>query len=141
MSEEREVCHPTMYFTCVVGVRAGYAHGWLGRLRDWFRPRQGWILNRAAQVWGNAAAWVYRVDGIYVPAVILPGRVVYSTEWGCPPNGEDVIVFQGHGNPKFVKDSRAWRAAVVQIVRRLKEELGQRTVTVYFGDGTYEDMR
>lgn len=44
---------------------------------------------------------IYNQTGIYVSGVVLPAKVVYNVDWGCPMDGEDVYVIKGVKNPQL----------------------------------------
>lgn len=96
-----------------------------------------------ARAWDKAGE---EVGTGYVSALIMPGLVQYRSMWGCPPGGEVVCMVTCTSNPTFDTNGAAWRRRVIEIVRRVKLALGQKTVAISFsgGDGEFPahvDMR
>ena len=119
-----------MRFEVVIGVEPGY-----GKQYD------GDAAAAVAAAWQDAQEAVWKSRGVYVSAAVLPCKMVYWQQWGCPEGGEHCAMVVGHGHPTFVKDAAAWKAAVVDGVALVRATLKQSSVTVYFWDGTHEDMR
>lgn len=71
--------------------------------------------------------------GIYVSAVVEPSRCLYHRDWGCPSGGEKTFTVSATRNPQFATEE-AWKNAALQVVRSLKEELQQSTVSVEFSE-------
>lgn len=124
----------TLQFTFNVGVNAGYNHK-----NEVENP-----LSLACRVWQEEADKVSSTDGIYVGAVAVSSKTVYSTAWGCPVGGEDTVVFSGLLNPHFlpegdkgnlgvyVQAENRWKSAVEKVTRAVAERLDQTTAYLSF---------
>lgn len=71
---------------------------------------------------------IYKRTGVYVSAVIIPAKVVYNVDWGCPDDGEDVYVIKGVNNTQFVKPTN-YKEAVMLLIEKLATTFEQSTVT------------
>lgn len=71
---------------------------------------------------------IYKRTGVYVSAVIIPAKVVYNVDWGCPADGEDVYVIKGVNNTQFVKPTD-YKEAVMLLIEKLATTFEQSTVT------------
>lgn len=74
------------------------------------------------------ATYIYSQTGVYVSGVILPAKVVYNVDLGCPMDGEDVYVIKGVNNPQFTKPSK-YKDAVTRLIEKLATTFEQSTVT------------
>lgn len=79
----------------------------------------------------QAAQKVMEKTGVYVSASVVPSRVLYSPDWGCPTHGEPVYTVTGSLNPMF-GEATAWKQAVLMVAQALKTAFNQSTVTVEF---------
>lgn len=112
----------TLTFNATFGVHAGY-----GQHTAAPNAQEQWVsscVHRATEYTRDAS-------GVVVGCVVTPARVFYPTEFGCPPEGETVIVVTGAHNPKFV-GADSWREAVEVFVNHLKAGLRQERVTLTF---------
>ena len=115
----------TMKFVAVIGLVAGYG----GEE----------ILVEAAKVdsnamgvaWQEAAKAVMEESGVYVSATLNESKALYHTDWGCPIGGEPTYSISGSLNPRF-GEPEAWKQAVLETVKRVKNAFRQSTVTVEF---------
>ena len=71
---------------------------------------------------------IYKQTGVYISAVIIPAKVVYNVDWGCPADGEDVYVIKGVNNTQFVKPAD-YKKAVTKLIEKLATTFEQSTVT------------
>lgn len=71
---------------------------------------------------------IYKRTGVYVSAVIIPAKVVYNVDWGCPMDGEDVYVIKGVNNPQFAEPDK-YKEAVTKLIEKLATAFEQSTVT------------
>lgn len=71
---------------------------------------------------------IYKRTGVYVSAVIIPAKVVYNVDRGCPADGEDVYVIKGVNNTQFVKPTD-YKEAVMLLIEKLATTFEQSTVT------------
>ena len=71
---------------------------------------------------------IYKRTGVYVSAVIIPAKVVYNVDWGCPDDGEDVYIIKGVNNTQFVKPTD-YKEAVMMLIENLATAFEQSTVT------------
>ena len=67
-------------------------------------------------------------QAFYVSAVIIPAKVVYNVDWGCPDDGEDVYIIKGVNNTQFVKPAD-YKEAVTMLIEKLATVFEQSTVT------------
>ena len=104
-------------WTMTVGTSAGYSPEVRERM-----PEQ-----EVALLFQRIAAEVMEAGGAYISAVLMPSRVIYHTDWGCPPGGELTYTFSGSCNPAF-SEPKAYRKALDEVARRLKTELSQATL-------------
>lgn len=68
--------------------------------------------------------------GMYIPFVVIPSRVLYKTEWGCPVEGEETYTFSAVCNPNFNDDNDKWLLAALLCADGLRQRFDQNTVTV-----------
>ena len=59
---------------------------------------------------------------------------LYKADWGCPEGGEMTYTLSAIRNPKFNDTSFEWKRCCRGIVRKLKKELNQSTVTSEFSE-------
>lgn len=71
---------------------------------------------------------IYKRTGVYVSAVIIPAKVVYNVDWGCPADGEDVYVIKGVNNPQFAEPDK-YKKAVTKLIEKLATAFEQSTIT------------
>lgn len=112
----------SLQFTATFGVHAGY-----GQHTGAPNNQEIWVsscIHRAIEYVRDGA-------GVIVGCVVTPARVFYPTDFGCPKEGETVIVVTGAHNPKFVGVD-SWREAVEVFVEHLKKGLRQERVTLTF---------
>ena len=114
-------------FSATFGVIPGYAHD--NGLPE--NTTAGEILTNA---WTAAMKAEFEASKIGVGGVIAESRTAYNPDWGCPKGGEVTATVTGESNPEFDKDSEAYKAAVLRIVKAVKCELKQSTVRVAFHD-------
>jgi hypothetical protein len=115
----------TMTFTATFGVHAGY-----GQHTAEPNNQQRWVsacIHRSIEYTRDAS------PGVVVGCVVTPARVFYPAEFGCPPEGETVIVVTGAHNPQFSYADH-WRDAVEVFVEHLKDQLRQERVTLTFSE-------
>lgn len=112
----------TIKAVSVIGVNEGYGHD----------NEQVNAMQVLIDAWQKQADSVFELTGIYVSAVVSESRVVYKKEWGCPEGGEVVFTVESTMNESFIKDSHAWKEAVIKVVKAVKQELKQSTVTLEF---------
>lgn len=79
----------------------------------------------------DAIAYVLKKHGVVVGCTVTEGRVFYPAEFGCPLDGETVVVVSGAANPKFTNE-QGWRVAAIALVQVLKGFLKQSRVTMTF---------
>lgn len=70
--------------------------------------------------------------GFFISFIVYKTKTVYKKEWGCPEGGEKTYNLEATRNPVFNSDDSIWRDQIIRIVRILKEELKQSTVTLQF---------
>ena len=61
-----------------MGVNAGYD----------LKKQDNMPIECITELFQGIAAQVYEETGVYVSAVVTPSRIVYHSDWGCPPEGE-----------------------------------------------------
>lgn len=110
----------TEKYIAVVGVNPGYNGV----------NSNGDASGTVAAVWQKAAREEFENSGIYVSAVVSAAKTVYNVDWGCPIGGEETAVVTVTRNSEFTKDADKFRAAVFAVVKTVKAELKQSTVTV-----------
>ncbi len=109
--------YTTFRWTMTVGTAAGYST----------EERERMPEKELAALFQRIAAEVMEEGGAYISAVLMPSRVIYHTDWGCPAGGEPTYTFSGSCNPAFA-EPEAYRKALDEVARRLKEALLQATV-------------
>ncbi len=107
----------TFRWTMTVGTAAGYSTEARARMPE----------EKLAALFQRIAAEVMAAGGAYISAVLVPSRVLYHTDWGCPEGGELTYTFSGSCNPAFAAPE-AYRRALDEVARRLQRELSQATV-------------
>ena len=70
--------------------------------------------------------------GYYISFVVYKTKTIYKKDWGCPENGEKTYNLEATRNPEFNHDDNLWRSQVIEIIKILKKELKQTTVTIQF---------
>lgn len=70
--------------------------------------------------------------GFYISFIIYETKTIYKKEWGCPDGGEKTYNLEATRNPVFNSDDTIWRDQVLQVIRILKNDLKQSTVTLQF---------
>lgn len=68
--------------------------------------------------------------------VVIPARVVYLSEYGCPPKGEEVYTLESTPDPKYVNvtDISMWKFHCKNFISQLAEGLEQSTVRIVFNN-------
>ena len=109
-----------IFFQAVFGINPGYAH-------DNGLPEGMTADQIVARAWREALEEEFDTSGTLVGATVTAGRVAYPVGFGCPEDGEVSAVVSGNSNPKFVSSEQfpAFQEAVVRVVERTKEKLGQ----------------
>ena len=72
--------------------------------------------------------------GIYLAMETHRTSIHYKEDWGCPDelNGEDCICIEILRNPKFNTDPEVWKKACLELIRNIKRELNQSTISAQF---------
>jgi hypothetical protein len=112
-------------FSATIGVVEGYAH-------DNGLPAGTTADAIVATAWISAMKAEFDTSKIGVGGVITASRTAYNPDWGCPAGGELTATVSGESNPEFDKDTEAYKAAVLRIVKAVKTALKQSTVRVAF---------
>ena len=68
-----------------------------------------------------------------VAAIGMLSRCVYSTQFGCPPGGEPVMIFQGNCNPKF-DDLEKYKSCAKLVLFEVAWKMKQATTQITFFD-------
>lgn len=102
-------------FEITLGINKGYGHN------------NECVTDFEADYQAIATA-IYKQTGVYVSSVIIPAKVVYNVEWGCPADGEDVYIIKGVNNTQFVKPAD-YKEAVTKLIEKLATTFKQSTVT------------
>lgn len=110
-------------FKATFGINAGYGHD---------NANNGSAAAVVAKAWQEVAAEVFAATEIYISAVVGSSLTVYHTDWGCPEGGETTAAVHGEANPAFTENTEAWKEAVIEVCRLVKERLEQSTVAVSF---------
>lgn len=110
----------TMTFTATFGLSPGYS--------DHSSPLGSRAIAEAVH---SAIERVQATSGVIVGCVVQPAQVFYPFAFGCPVQGESVIVVSGAHNPKFC-GADSWREAATALVELIKETLRQERVTLTF---------
>jgi len=118
----------TIKFFASLGVIPGYGHD---------NVTDSSAVDIAGNAWQEAAAAVFSSTGTYVGAVITPARTVYNKDWGCPVGGEKTVGITGECNPEYT-DLAAYKAAVVETLKRAALALGQSTTQLCFLEAEFE---
>ena len=80
--------------------------------------------------WQKYAKDFYEENNVYVSSISLFGYALYHTDWGCPYEGEQCLSFHCTANPEFVKDMDMYEKGLLYIVKKLKKEFDQHTITI-----------
>lgn len=112
----------TTEFSLSVGVNPGYFH-----TNDAKDP-----LKVVAEQWQKFAEEIFKDCGVYISAVVSPGKAVYRAEWGCPPGGEDTVCLSGVRNPEFQPNDDVWKVTVCRVALRVAKELQQSAAYLSF---------
>lgn len=111
-----------MKFEAVFGVNPGFGHG----------NENPDPVATMTNVWLEEMDTVRQNSGLYISALVVPGRISYPREFGSPEGGEEVVEVSGYYNAKFHKHMELWQSAVRLIVARCKDRLEQETVALLF---------
>lgn len=111
----------SLSFKAVIGVNAGYGHS--NETND--------VVRIVAEKWQRVAGTFFKVFGVYVSSIVEEGKVVYSTDWGCPVGGEVTAIVTGTHNREFSEESM-WRKVVLEVVEQVAQDLEQATATIEF---------
>ncbi|GAA0182521.1 hypothetical protein SH2C18_48880 [Clostridium sediminicola] len=111
-------------FEIVTGINKGYFHN----------NESGNNIQRVSKLWQKIAKEEFDRSGIYVSAIILESKTVYNEDWGCPPGGEDTVVITGVANLEFVDNLSHWKDTVLNLAKKIKSKLEQKTITCEFRD-------
>lgn len=65
----------------------------------------------------------------FFPIVVYKPKIIYKKDCGCP---EKIYNIEATRNPEFNYDDNLWRTQVIEIIKILKKELKQATVTIQF---------
>lgn len=106
-----------------IGINPGYFHN--------NNTVQGNLM-QFNNLYMKVAAEVFEQTEIYISAVSTESRCLYHREWGCLDGGEETFTVTATRNPEFCPDPNKWVNSVVEVVKRLKTELKQSTVTIEF---------
>ena len=109
--------NPTFRWTLTLGLTPGYNP----------EVKERVDLDAIGATYREIAQRVYESTGVYVSATVVESRALYARDWGCPPGGEPTATFSGSCNPAFA-EPKAYRVALDEIVRALKERYRQETV-------------
>ncbi len=112
-------------FSATFGVVPGYAH-------DNSLPADTTADFIVASAWMAAMKAEFEANKVGVGGVVTASRTAYNPDWGCPAGGEVTATVTGESNPAFDKDTEAYKAAVLRVVKAVKAELKQSTVRVVF---------
>lgn len=102
-------------FEITIGINKGYGHN------------NECVTDFEADYQAIATA-IYKQTGVYVSSVIIPAKVVYNVDWGCPDDGEDVYIIKSVNNTQFVKPTD-YKEAVTMLIENLATAFEQSTVT------------
>jgi hypothetical protein len=86
------------------------------------------------ETWKKIAADTFKLLDIYVSATATPGVVLYHNDWGCPKNGEPVVTFEGVQHIVAEHDPEEFKEVVLEIVKEMRTEFKQSTITLEFGE-------
>ena len=111
----------TQEFELVIGINEGYNHNNDSSINIY-------------ELYQEVAEKVQKESELYISATITKSRVVYSTAWGCPADGEVVYSIKGTRNPQFVKNFEKYKKATEQVAKILASELKQTTFTLTWRD-------
>lgn len=109
----------TIRWSCTVGVNAGYD----------LDTQTNMAIEHLTELYQKVASQVYEMTGVYISAVIMPSRVVYHSEWGCPVNGEFSYTISGSCNREFATPEE-YQEALLVLADRLKQVLHQTTLLI-----------
>ena len=112
-----EIIYDTIRWTCTAGVNSGYD----------LQMQEQLPIEHITAMYQKIAAQVYETTGVYISAVIVPSRIVYHSEWGCPAEGEIGYTFSGSCNTAFSK-VEDYKNALMILAEMLKEALHQTTL-------------
>ena len=128
---ERAKIDGTIKASAVIGVTPGYFNAGENDIN----------LDEFGRLYQEIADVIFTQTNTYCGAVIVPCRILYRTEWGCPPGGENGIHIVSDFNPVYDKQRSvaeftvAWKESFLRIIETLMLKLEQKTVTVTFSDG------
>jgi len=118
-----------IYYQAIFGVNSGYAH-------ENGLPEGTTADQIVARAWRDALEEEFDSSEILVGGFVSAGRIAYPLGFGCPEDGEVAAMVSGNSNPKFVSPEQLpdFREAVVRVVERTKEKLGQERVRLAFSE-------
>lgn len=97
-------------------------------------------LQKIGENYQYIAEQTKKSTGIYVDAIQLPCKVLYSAKWGCPKGGENAIRIEAICNPMYSlvparEYINAWKDALIKNIQSLMDELDAMTASVAYSDG------
>ncbi len=108
----------TIEISATIGVVSGYGH-----------DNQGGAPELFLQTLQRICKEVFEGTGTYCSFVAMPSKTIYHIDWGCPVGGEETFSISTICNPEF-SDVQKFKAAAFEVLRRLKKELKQSTLSV-----------
>lgn len=113
----------TIRFEIVSGINKGYFNESINKNDN---------LTLVGEIWQKIAGEEFEKSNIYISAVIRESKTVYNEIWGCPKGGEETVIITGVANYEFIKDIEEWKGSVIRLAKKLKDILGQNTMTCEF---------
>ena len=115
--------------TCkaVIGINPGYFHNNENICNNFFMGYFQGLLERYC-----------KENDAHLSFVVAPARVVYLSEYGCPPKGEEVYTLESTPDPEHVSavNIDKWVLHCKKFISQLAEGLGQSTVRIAFNYAT-----
>lgn len=116
-----------MAFTVTFGVIAGYNHENLCMTDR---------VEIVSAFWQKHMNDVKERTGIRIGGVVQSSIVSYSPDDGCPENGEIAVTISGVFNSYWQDDYYQWLEKLQTIVKNVKKDLNQKTVTLVLSPAT-----
>lgn len=109
----------TIEINANIGVCPGYGH-----------DNQGGAPELFTKTLQDICKEVFDETGTYCSFVVTSAKTIYHTEWGCPVGGEKTFNVSTLCNPIYMPYLEKFRMIAHIILKRLKVELKQSTISV-----------
>ena len=107
----------TIKWSMTVGVNSGFD----------LSSQKDMSYSEISTIYLKVAKKIYKDTNIYISGVIMPSRILYNDEWGCPLDGEISYTITGSCNTEF-STVDSFTKALKLFSEELRKELKQTTL-------------